>query len=309
MPGLLDSIGPTPRNKLIGLLADGLQGAHDFASTPFGYDNPPARMISGLLGVPSVAQTLDRMSYGDSLLSGSGMTTRVRPEVMDAAMAVAPLVSPVMRGAGKFGEIAGNEIVRQGMKAEKAIAPFVTRTMESGGLPAQLLNDLSSGTRSNMIKTPFGRIPETSKEIDTLYNQLQSKANALGYQTKGGASNVSGSRYLEFRGNEGAAGEPASTFQVRLSNHGDRYPNASGSDARFSVDPDSRNTFEMAKEWLKESGFNLDKRVPKVEAKPHILNGTKASELNALRISRGGNPVTPEEVKAFGLIDDVGITR
>lgn len=145
---LYDEIKATPRNKVLGLLSDSIQGVNDFASKPFGYDNPPARMIMGLLGAPEVAQTLDRMSYGDSLLSGSGMTTRVRPEVMEAAMSVAPLISPAMRGAGKVGKIAGDEIVRQGMKAEKAIGPMVTRTMERGGLPAQLLSDMSRGTQS-----------------------------------------------------------------------------------------------------------------------------------------------------------------
>ncbi len=35
---------------------------------------------------------------------------------------------------------------RAGMAAEKAIAPVVTRTMERGGMPAQLLGDLSQGS-------------------------------------------------------------------------------------------------------------------------------------------------------------------
>lgn len=210
---------------------------------------------------------------------------------------------PQNRNMGLLGEAIGG--VAPMLAAAKApqIAGGLLKMGENAVIP-QTLN-----RQAGMIKTPFGRIPETSKEIDDFYNQLQSKADALGYQTKGGASNVSGSRYLEFMGKEGAAGEPANTFQVRLSNHGDRYPNASGSDARFSVDPDSGNTFEMAKDWLKQSGFNLDKRAPKVLATPHVLNGTKASELNALRISRGGGPVTAEEVKTFGLVDDLGLTR
>jgi hypothetical protein len=39
---------------------------------------------------------------------------------------------------------------RAGMAAEKAIAPVVTRTMERGGLPAQLLGDLSQGSIRQM---------------------------------------------------------------------------------------------------------------------------------------------------------------
>jgi hypothetical protein len=47
------------------------------------------------LGVPAVAQTLDRLSYGEPLTTGAGMTTRVRPEALEAAMALAPLYRPV----------------------------------------------------------------------------------------------------------------------------------------------------------------------------------------------------------------------
>jgi len=47
-----------------------------------------------MLNVPAVASTLNRMSYGAPLTSGAGGlggTTRVLPDVLDAAMAVAPM--------------------------------------------------------------------------------------------------------------------------------------------------------------------------------------------------------------------------
>lgn len=97
MSGLLDNMQATPRKRLLGLLADGLQGAHDFVSKPFGYPNPPAEMLSNLVGVPAVARTLDRVSYGEPLTTGSGWTTKMRPDTVDAAMAVAPIAAKFPR--------------------------------------------------------------------------------------------------------------------------------------------------------------------------------------------------------------------
>jgi hypothetical protein len=50
-----------------------------------------------LLGLPAVSRTLDMMSYGDPLTTGAGGlggTTRVKPDVLEAAMTVAPLGKP-----------------------------------------------------------------------------------------------------------------------------------------------------------------------------------------------------------------------
>jgi hypothetical protein len=292
------TIGPTPRNKLIGLLADATQGVGNFMEHKDGL--LPINLLSQLLGVKPIARTLDNLSYGRSLGTGTGMTWRPTADTADAAMTLAPLAkaAPGMLNAGA---------AAIGSRLEAPVAAMVNKTLNKGGLPAQLLQDMAQGTQSKMIRTGGGRIPETSKEIDYLFNQLQSKADALNYQTKSGASNVSGSRYLEFRGKEGVNGDAAPTFQVRISNHGDRYPNASSSDARFSVDPDSGNTFEMAKDWLKENGFNLDKRAPKQAPTKSFFAGSKASEINALRLSRGGNPLTADEINKLGLIDDLGI--
>jgi len=68
---MTDEINATPRKRILGLLADGLQGVDDFASKPFGYDNPPANAIIGLLGAPAIANTLNRLSYGEPLTTGS----------------------------------------------------------------------------------------------------------------------------------------------------------------------------------------------------------------------------------------------
>ena len=78
-------------NPIMGLLADRLKKVQQFGAKPFGYENPPVEMLMNLLGVPAVQQTMERMAYGEPLTTGSGMTTKPRPEAIEAAMAVAPV--------------------------------------------------------------------------------------------------------------------------------------------------------------------------------------------------------------------------
>ena len=86
------TIGPMPRNEYLGALADFLAGSYSAERTQ------QMQGISKFLGVPAVSQTLDRLSYGEPLTTGAGGlggTTRIRPEVLEAALTVAPLAQPV----------------------------------------------------------------------------------------------------------------------------------------------------------------------------------------------------------------------
>lgn len=88
----MDYIGATPQsNPIMGLLAERLKQAQQFATRPFGYQNPPAEMLLNLLGIPAVQQTAERLAYGEPLTTGRGMTTQIRPEVAEAALTVAPV--------------------------------------------------------------------------------------------------------------------------------------------------------------------------------------------------------------------------
>ncbi len=89
---MADRMIPTPMaNPILGLLADRLKKAQQFATNPYGYSNPPVEMLLNLLGVPAVQQTMERMAYGEPLTTGSGMTTKPRAETVEAAMTVAPV--------------------------------------------------------------------------------------------------------------------------------------------------------------------------------------------------------------------------
>lgn len=88
---MADWMQQTPlENPILGLLADRLKKAQEFAAKPFGYENPPVEMLMNLLGVPAVQQTMERMAYGEPLTTGRGMTTKPRAEALEAAMTLLP---------------------------------------------------------------------------------------------------------------------------------------------------------------------------------------------------------------------------
>jgi hypothetical protein len=98
---LKSTISATPRNQILGLLSDFIAQGYDPRRTQ------QMQGISKFLMAPEISQTLDRLSYdpsGRSLFTGAGGlggTTRMRPEALDAALAVAPMAGPAARLAGR----------------------------------------------------------------------------------------------------------------------------------------------------------------------------------------------------------------
>lgn len=135
----MNELSATPE-KIPGLvaLAKRLRQADEFARRPFGYENPPLGMLSNLLGLPAVAATAERMGYGEPLTTGKGMTTRLRPETIEAALAVAPGVSAT-KGLPVGGVIkpkGGNWLVSTGpestLKQFKLTAPINSKSYVKG---------------------------------------------------------------------------------------------------------------------------------------------------------------------------------
>jgi hypothetical protein len=95
---LNSTISATPRNQILGLLSDFIAQGYDPRRTQ------QMQGISKFLMAPEISQTLDRLSYdpsGRSLFTGAGGlggTTRMRPEALDAALAVAPMLRAASAG-------------------------------------------------------------------------------------------------------------------------------------------------------------------------------------------------------------------
>ncbi|MDE2102714.1 MAG: hypothetical protein KGL39_36050 [Patescibacteria group bacterium] len=122
---MADEIKATPRNKYLGLLADALQSAGDFVRQPFGYDNPPVKMALGLLNYDSLPKTVNELSYGGALGTGSGMTWKPKADTVDAAMLALPAVKSGGLLAGK-GAVATGKFVAP--KAAEMTENYMART-------------------------------------------------------------------------------------------------------------------------------------------------------------------------------------
>jgi hypothetical protein len=136
---MADQMQPTPRSTILGLFSD-------IVNLPLQYMSSPERTqqmqgTAQFLYDTGIPKTLERLSYGDSLFSGAGMTLRPREETINAAMNVAPFAPAVGRVANQAAMTAG----RAGARYAERVIPQV---MERGGLPAQLLGDVSRGSVS-----------------------------------------------------------------------------------------------------------------------------------------------------------------
>lgn len=150
-------IRPTPEQRPIaGGLARLLQRADKFARAPFGYENPPAAMVSDFLSIPPLYRTLENYAYGSPLASGTSSVSRYLPRLsedtkgaIEGAINLAPMVGPAARattaGATALGRL-----------GERAAARAVPQIMERRGVGADLLSALASGTTSNVIKPKGG---------------------------------------------------------------------------------------------------------------------------------------------------------
>jgi hypothetical protein len=121
-----DTLSATPRNEYLGALADFLAQSYAPQRTQ------QMQGVAQFLSLPAVSQTLDRLSYGEPLTTGRGMTTQIRPEAIEAAMAVAPLAQPATmatlqaaraarQAAMAGGRMAGEELAARMMSGQSTI--------------------------------------------------------------------------------------------------------------------------------------------------------------------------------------------
>jgi hypothetical protein len=139
-----DTLSATPRNEYLGALADLI--AQSYSPERTQQMQGTARFLS----LPAISQTLDRLSYGEPLTTGAGMTTRIRPEALEAAMAVAPAAQPVTMATLQAARAARQAALQAGRAGERYAERVVPNIMERGGLPAEMLSAMS-GQPSRML--------------------------------------------------------------------------------------------------------------------------------------------------------------
>ena len=119
-PMPLDQVRATPRNSALGAVADFLAKSYSPERTQ------QMQGVAKFLDMPAISETIDRLSYdpsGRSLFTGAGGlggTTRFRPEVLDATIAVAP-------GAGALGKLAAQGTMAAGRAGARIASGRQTR--------------------------------------------------------------------------------------------------------------------------------------------------------------------------------------
>ena len=135
---------PTPRSKALGTAADFAKWLEESSKAQFGYKNPATEAISDFLGIPAVARTLEKASYGEPITNvGKANVPLIPDDTAEAAMTLAPAAI----GAGKLATKGALALGRKGEKLAEQVVPGI---MERGGLPAQALSDLATGSRSQI---------------------------------------------------------------------------------------------------------------------------------------------------------------
>ena len=139
------SIGPVPRNESRGALADFLAQGYAPERTQ------QMQGVSRFLSLPAISETLDRLSYGEPLTTGAGGlggTTRVRPEALEAAMAVAPLGKPATMATLEAARQARKAAMQAGRAGERYAERVIPQMMEQGGFGAEMANAMANRTVS-----------------------------------------------------------------------------------------------------------------------------------------------------------------
>ena len=135
-----DALSATQRNEYLGALADLI--AQSYSPQRTQQMQGTARFLS----MPAISQTLDRLSYGEPLTTGAGGlggTTRIRPEALEAAMAVAPVAQPATMATLQAARAARQAAMKAGMAGERYAERVVPGIMEQGGLSAEMLTAMA----------------------------------------------------------------------------------------------------------------------------------------------------------------------
>ena len=115
----------------IGALGKTLKKVDDFARKPFGYENPPAAMISDFLDIPGVYKTAENINYGSPLTRGTGQARQMTDDTkagLFGAMNLAPGVAALAKATkgmpvGLTVKPVGNLNLRHSVIAESLKGP------------------------------------------------------------------------------------------------------------------------------------------------------------------------------------------
>lgn len=147
-----------------------LGSVNDLISGLLGYLKNPnftqqTQGLAGLLESTGIPKTVERLAYGEPLLTGSGYTTQLKPETRDALLTVAPIPS-VSKPVAQAAERGAMALGRAGERYAERVVPEL---YAKGGMTREMLEAMGSGVRSHvapvgMTKTVVSASPQVPRE-------------------------------------------------------------------------------------------------------------------------------------------------
>jgi len=106
---MADRIQATPRNELLGLLADAMYGGLEYMKDP--RRTQQMQGLAGLLESTGIPKTTERMAYGEDLTNiNRANVPLLKPETAEALMTVAPMAKTAGNAAKGVARMYGSEI-------------------------------------------------------------------------------------------------------------------------------------------------------------------------------------------------------
>ena len=182
---MADEIKATPRGFISGLFSDVLGRTLNMPSLPrtgipsldLLYAN--RNSLFNMAGVGDVQKTAERISYGQPLTTGSGMTLRPREETIGAALTVAPFAPVVGRVAGRM--IKATEGMPVGMGI-KDVSPKIGINVNQGG--SSFADKIISGEKKFETRESDSLRSYVGKRVGIIRTG-EGKAKAIGDVTLG----------------------------------------------------------------------------------------------------------------------------
>ena len=167
-----DFIRATPRNPVLGYLSDLAGSSYSPERTQ------QMQSVAQFFNAPAISQTLNRMAYGEPLTTGAGGiggTSKLRPEVAEAAMSVMDFLptSGVAKGAALAAPMIGGMLVGKKAATWDALAAAKAKMMTDIGTDARTI-----WSETGTWKGPDGKwrqelIPENINIKENLYETTQ----------------------------------------------------------------------------------------------------------------------------------------
>ena len=163
-----DFMRETPRSPVLGYLADLAAKSYSPERTQ------QMQGVAKFFGAPAISQTLGRMAYGEPLTTGAGGiggTSKIRPEVADAAMSMMDFLpqSGFAKGAAMAAPAIGGMLIGKGGKLSSSLEDAMLAAEKIKSLGPEFIPKIEQASGGSVYltvaKQQFTKSGEPSKKV------------------------------------------------------------------------------------------------------------------------------------------------